>query len=157
MLMWKKSNLNRKKGMTILETVMYLSISAIIIFSTLIVMTSMVKKADAENKTSFRVNKLYSTMNTIEKYVNAGSARDVHFSGGLLCFNNKSNSKYCSIKREGGVLKFNIGGAISYFMRNEYYSTEVKSFDCNIKGNLLYINIKLKTGEMMKKCIHVNQ
>lgn len=156
MQMWKKSRFSKRKGMTILETVMYLSISAIIIFATLIVMISMVKKADEENKTSFRVNKLYSTLNSIEKFVNIKRAKKVEYKFGFLFFDDKTNNSKCAINEQGGALKFTRDGAPLYFMNKESCSTEVKSFECNIKGNLLYINIKLKTGEMMKKCIHID-
>ena len=156
MQMWKRSRFSKRKGMTILETVMYLSISAIIIFATLIVMISMVKKADEENKTSFRVNKLYSTLNSIEKFVNFKRAKKVEYKFGFLFFFDITNNSKCAINEQGGALKFTRDGAPLYFMNKESCSTEVKSFECNIKGNLLYINIKLKTGEMMKKCIHID-
>lgn len=156
MLMMRKSRLRKKAGISIIETIIYLSLSVIIIFCTLTLMLAIIKRTDEENKSSFRINKLYDTLITIERYTNAENAKDISIKDNVIYFTDKITTNKCEINQQGETLRLKIRDTPLYFMHDERYNASVESFKCSIKGKLLYINIKLKTGEMMKKCIHID-
>lgn len=154
--MKSKSKYNKQLGFSLMETTIYLAVSAIIIFCSLTIMVAMIKKSNEEYNSSFRVNKLYSILNTISDYINIENSKDVSVKDNVIYFTTKNENKKCEISKKQDSLQLRVNDNVSYFNHKNYYNMSISQFVCNQKKNLIYIEIELSTGERMKKCIHIN-
>lgn len=139
----------KSRGTTLLELMVYLAISSILVVSTLSIMNSYLKNTNAQLKSSYKVNRLYTAINIISNELNKGDINNVVITGNKIKYTDKVSGMKKSIYKVSTTLIL-VMGSKSYF-----FLDDIKEFICKTKGNLLYVFIKLNTGEEMRECIKI--
>lgn len=148
----------KKKGVTLLELVLYMSISLVISLTAISIFTELRKVYFKSTEESINVNKIVEGFITIDNLAKDKELEKIEMKSNSLKFYYNGNLSY--IVKE--VIQDNDKLIIRYYIKQGdiYLSygapndiiAEIEGFNVNKKGKLIYITIK-KKGELYIKCI----
>lgn len=143
---------NKNKGTTLLSVIICLAVGTVLISCSISILVPLYMNIRSETDSQHRIYKLYSTIETIEDYLEGASVKDVKVDEDKIEFkyNNVSSSIYLD---NLGIVCFNNQNSNERFNCNEAMVDErVSKLHFCQKGNMIYIMIEMEKGEHLKGC-----
>lgn len=140
--------MKKVKGIALIELVIGLSVSAMLLTATLLIMNKSIKNAYTQLQTSYKDEKLYRIMNTILYHIGDKSSNNmIYVSDNKLINYDKTKGKTKILYKNIFGLRLDLNGTTQTILN------DVQKFSCKQKGNIIYILIKLNSGEEIRECI----